>query len=144
MLGIRQWRHGAFCVSRQHRLRRRWPRRILMCLFTVSVKRRLRTADCGLRTADSGPGVKCRLSLKCRLQTESKTLAGVKCRPSINCSRRRVYGQIKSRKMHVNKHFNTWWPYICFHKSIHSSLELRGRPKNIIAVVNLFSLSEHG
>ena len=28
--------------------------------------------------------------------------------------------------------------YICFHKSIHSSLELRGRPKNIIAVVNLF------
>ena len=35
MLGIRQWRHGAFCVSRQHRLRRRWPRRILMCLFIV-------------------------------------------------------------------------------------------------------------
>ena len=24
-LGIRQWRHRAFCVSRQHRLRRRWP-----------------------------------------------------------------------------------------------------------------------
>ena len=32
---------------------------------SVSVKRRLRTADCG-------PGVKCRLSVKCRLQTESK------------------------------------------------------------------------
>ena len=29
MLGIRQWRHGAFCVSRQHRLRHRWPRRIV-------------------------------------------------------------------------------------------------------------------
>ena len=38
---------------------------------TVSVKRRLRTADCRLR-----PGVKCRLSVKCRLQTESKTQAG--------------------------------------------------------------------
>ena len=25
MLGVRQWRHGAFCVSRQHRLCRRWP-----------------------------------------------------------------------------------------------------------------------
>ena len=35
MLGVRQWLHGAFCVSRQHRLRRRWPRRILMCLFIV-------------------------------------------------------------------------------------------------------------
>ena len=35
MLGVCQWRYGAFCVSRQHRLRRRWPRRILMCLFIV-------------------------------------------------------------------------------------------------------------
>ena len=35
MLGIHQWRYGAFCVSRQHRLRRQWPRRILMCLFIV-------------------------------------------------------------------------------------------------------------
>ena len=35
MLGIRQWRHGAFCVSRQHRLRRWWPRRIFLCLFIV-------------------------------------------------------------------------------------------------------------
>ena len=35
MLGIRQWRHGAFCVSRQHRLRRRWPGRILMRSFIV-------------------------------------------------------------------------------------------------------------
>ena len=25
MLGIRQWRHRAFCVFRQHRLRHRWP-----------------------------------------------------------------------------------------------------------------------
>ena len=25
MLGIRQWRHRAFCVSRQHRLRHWWP-----------------------------------------------------------------------------------------------------------------------
>ena len=38
---------------------------------SVSVKRRLRTA---------GPGVKCRLSVKWRPQTESKTQAGVKCR----------------------------------------------------------------
>ena len=30
MLGVRQWCHGAFCVSRQHRLCRRWPRRIRM------------------------------------------------------------------------------------------------------------------
>ena len=35
MLGVRQWRHRAFCVSTQHRLLRRWPRRILMCLFIV-------------------------------------------------------------------------------------------------------------
>ena len=28
--------------------------------------------------------------------------------------------------------------YICFHKSSHSSLELRWRPKNIIAILNLF------
>ena len=35
MLGVRQWRHRAFCVSRQHKLRRRWPRRNLMCLFIV-------------------------------------------------------------------------------------------------------------
>ena len=25
MLGVRQWRHGAFCVSRQHRLCSWWP-----------------------------------------------------------------------------------------------------------------------
>ena len=49
----------------------------------VSVKRRLRTADCG-------PGVKCRLCVKCRLHTKSKMQTGVKCRPSINCSRGRV------------------------------------------------------
>ena len=47
---------------------------------SVSVKRRLRTADCG-------SGVKCRESVKCRLQTESKTQAGCKmkneyCTPS--------------------------------------------------------------
>ena len=35
MLGVRQWRHRAFCVSTQHRLLRRWPRRILMCLFII-------------------------------------------------------------------------------------------------------------
>ena len=39
MLGSRQWRHGAFSVSRQHRLCRRWPRRIidtrLLCLLIV-------------------------------------------------------------------------------------------------------------
>ena len=36
----------------------------------------LRRTDCGLRTADCGPEVKCRLSAKCRLQTDSKTPAG--------------------------------------------------------------------
>ena len=41
--------------------------------LTVSVKRRLRIADCR-------PGVKCRLSEKCRLQTESKMQAGCKMR----------------------------------------------------------------
>ena len=40
--------------------------------------------------ANCGPGVNCWLSVKWRLQTESKTQAGVKCRPSINCSRGRV------------------------------------------------------
>ena len=30
MLGVRQWRHGAFCVSRQHKLCGRCPRRIFM------------------------------------------------------------------------------------------------------------------
>ena len=30
MLGVRRWRHGAFRVSRQHRLCRRWPRCIFM------------------------------------------------------------------------------------------------------------------
>ena len=39
--------------------------RVYGIVVSVSVKRRLRTADCG-------PGVKCRLSVKCRLQTESK------------------------------------------------------------------------
>ena len=43
------------------------------CTSSVSVKRRLRTADCR-------PGVKCRLSVKCRLQSKRKTQAGVKCR----------------------------------------------------------------
>ena len=51
--------------------------------LTVSVKCRLRTADCG-------PGVKSRLCVKCRLQTKSETQVGVKRRPSINCSRGRV------------------------------------------------------
>ena len=49
-----------------------------------------KTADCGLQTADRGPGLKCRLVVKCRLQTENKTQAGVKCSLSINCSRGRV------------------------------------------------------
>ena len=30
MFGVRQCRHGTFCVSRQHRLCRPWPRRIFM------------------------------------------------------------------------------------------------------------------
>ena len=30
MFAVRQCRHGTFCVSRQHRLCRRWPRRIFM------------------------------------------------------------------------------------------------------------------
>ena len=42
MPGVGRWRRGAFCVSRQQRLCRRWPRRIhvlfmkgLLCLFIV-------------------------------------------------------------------------------------------------------------
>ena len=52
-----------------------------LVVWSVSVKRILRTADCR-------PGVKCRLRVKYRLQTKSKTQVGVKCRPSIiiNCS----------------------------------------------------------
>ena len=34
ILGVRQWRHGAFCVSRQHRLCRRGPRRTHERLLT--------------------------------------------------------------------------------------------------------------
>ena len=41
-----------------------WPIEAIASLNQVSVKRRLRTADYGLRTADCGPGVKCRLSVK--------------------------------------------------------------------------------
>ena len=43
-LGVLQWRHGAFCASRQHRLCRRWPRRIFIycmkgcCVYWSSVK----------------------------------------------------------------------------------------------------------
>ena len=40
----------------------------MMVKYSVSVKSRLQTGDCG-------PGVKCRLSEKCRLQTESKMQA---------------------------------------------------------------------
>ena len=39
ILGVRQWRHGAFCVSRQHRLCRRWPR--FWCVYSSSVKQSL-------------------------------------------------------------------------------------------------------
>ena len=39
ILGVRQWRHGAFCVSRQHRLCRRWPR--FWCGYSSSVKQSL-------------------------------------------------------------------------------------------------------
>ena len=45
MLGVGQWRHGAVCISRQHRLCRRWPSRIsciiherLFCFNSASVK----------------------------------------------------------------------------------------------------------
>ena len=33
-------------------------------------QRKTQAADCRLQTADCGPGVNCRLSVKCRLQTE--------------------------------------------------------------------------
>ena len=72
------------------------------------------TADRGPRTADCAPGVKCRLCVKCRLQTESKRQGGVKCRPNINCSRGRVKGK-KIPQIHVNEHL---LDDICFHKSI--------------------------
>ena len=68
------WRKGSFSSrnrpSRNSTLfsSRRSPWSVLK---SVSVKCRLRTADCG-------PGVKCRESVKYRLQTESKTQAGCK------------------------------------------------------------------
>ena len=33
MLGVCQWHHSAFCISRQHRLRRRWP---IWCVYSSS------------------------------------------------------------------------------------------------------------
>ena len=88
--------------------------------ISVSVKR-----DCGLRTADCRPGVKCRLCVKCswcRLQTESKTQAVVKCRPSINCSRGLVERFNKGKKnppqkIHVIEHYLLTWRHL-LHKSI--------------------------
>ena len=52
MLGVRQWRHEAFFVSRQHRLCRRWPRRIsciiherLLCFWLNNVYHRWITTN---------------------------------------------------------------------------------------------------
>ena len=61
------------------------PSALINCLRSVY------NEDCGLWNADCGPGVKCRLSVKCTLQTESKTQAGCKmqnedCRLGINYS----------------------------------------------------------
>ena len=49
------------------------------CTSSVSVKRRLRTADCR-PVVKCRLSVKCRQSVKCRLQSKRKTQAGVKCR----------------------------------------------------------------
>ena len=68
------------------------------CNLTDQWNRSVENTDCGLRTADW------RLRTRGKMQTECKMQTGVKCRPSINCSRGRVKGQIKSRKIHVNKH----------------------------------------
>ena len=81
---------------------------------SVSVKRRLRTADCR-------PGVKCRLCVKCRLQTEIKTQDGVKCRLSINCSRGLVERFNKGKKDPANtcnRTLTCLLDDISFHKSI--------------------------
>ena len=90
---------------------------IAFCNFTlkplsqVSVKCRLRTADCGL-------AVKFRLSenTDCRLRVKRIKL-GAKCRPSINCIIvvERFIGQ-KIPQIYVNDHLLD----ICFHKSITS------------------------
>ena len=99
---------------------------------SVSVKRRLWTADCR-------PGVKCRLCVICRLQTQSKMQVGVKCRPSINCSRGRLKGKTIPQ-IHVNEDLLD----ICFHKSIPLFSGTSSRPENIlvIAILNLFSVRE--
>ena len=96
--------------------------------------------QCKTKTADCGPGVKCRLCVKCRLETESKTQAGVKCRPSINCSRRRVQGP--KTPANTSKRTLPWRHLLSQMHSGLSSLERRRRPKNIIAILNLFSVRE--
>ena len=68
--------------------------------FTLKRSTRVKIGRCEAKTADCGPGVKCRLS--------------VKWRPSINCSRGRVFKAKKIPQIHVNDHLL----YICFHKSI--------------------------
>ena len=92
--------------------------------FTLKRSTRVKIGRCEAKTADCGPGVKCRLS--------------VKWRPSINCSRGRVFKAKKIPQIHVNDHLL----YICFHKSIpcFNSLKRRRRSEHIIAISNLFFL----
>ena len=103
-----------------------------------------------LGTAVCRPGVKCSLSVKWRLQTESKTQAGckiqnkdcrlgVKYRPNTNCSRNGFKGKInpsntcKRSLTCLLRAFTN--PFLC-------SLEGHRWPENIIAVFNLFSVLE--
>ena len=73
--------------------------------FTLKRSTRVKIGRCEAKTADCGPGVKCRLS--------------VKWRPSINCSRGRVFKAKKIPQIHVNDHLLD----TCFHKSFPCSFE---------------------
>ena len=84
--------------------------------------------DWRLRTADCGPGVKCSLSVKWRLQSESKTQAGckmqnkdcrlgVKYRPNIYCSRDGLKGKINPAST-CKRSLTIYLLLMCFHKSI--------------------------
>ena len=70
------------------------PRIFQVCTLTfhscVSHAKYFKRCQCKTQTANCGPGIKCRLSVNCSLQTESKTQTGAKCRLSINCSRGRA------------------------------------------------------
>ena len=102
------------------------------------------------RTAVCRPGVKCSLSVKWRLQTESKMQAGckmqnkdcrlgVKYRPNINCSHDGFKGEINPSNT-CKRSLTCLW--CAFTNPFFWSLEGHQWPENMIAVFNLFSVLE--